>query len=159
MNKQNEFKAGDLVYFPQVSNKIFKLEDPGISEYYPLIIANDPYPMCFTSEGKMSFEHERQTIFHATEENCELLSSLYGVEFEKPKPRPTPRQVIEDRLARASFAPCLVGDRYDWDAMALIVCVKDDKDGNVQYIDGVGNVWHDAQLIDDNENEIWEIEE
>ncbi|OAV00251.1 MULTISPECIES: hypothetical protein [Moraxella] len=43
--------------------------------------------------------------------------------------------------------------------MALIVCIKDDKDGNVQYIDGVGNVWHGAQLIDDNENEITEIEE
>ncbi|OAU97548.1 hypothetical protein AO384_0584 [Moraxella catarrhalis] len=98
-------------------------------------------------------------LFHATDENCELLSKLYGEEFEKPKPAPTPRQVIENKLQTAKFATCLVGDRYHWDAMALIVCVKDDKDGNVQYIDGVGNVWHGAQLIDDNENEITEIEE
>ena len=155
---QTTFKAGDKVYYPEISNKIFTLQKASADERYPVRIS-DGFHESFTSDGKFNYIHERQVIFHATDENHALLEQLFSTEFEKPKPRPTPRQVIEHRLARASFAPCLVGDRYHWDAMALIVCVKDDKDGNVQYIDGVGNVWHDAQLIDDNENEITEIEE
>lgn len=158
MIKQTTFKAGDKVYYPNRGTEIYKLEESNSLDF-PLEIKNSSAWTIFRSNGRANSASNMVQLFHATEDNCYLLSKLYGIEFEKPKPTPTPRQVIEHRLARASFAPCLVGDGYGWDAMALIVRVKDGNDGAIEYIDGVGNKWYDAQLIDDSGCEIWEIEE
>ena len=154
----NKFKAGDKVYHPLVSQDIRILTKlPGQSENLLVAKEDEDNIYIFDEYGCEYRElHRYKSIFHATEENYELLSKLYGIEFEKPKPKPTPRQVIENKLQTAKFVTCLVGDRYDWDGMALIVSVKDGNDGAIEYIDGMGNAWYDAQLIDDSGCEIWE---
>lgn len=73
-----EFKAGDKVYCPYFSTKIFTLEAQKDNDEY-LTNSFD----IFTKIGTRCIGDPFQSIFHATPENQALLSKLYGMEFEK----------------------------------------------------------------------------
>lgn len=101
----SEFKVGDLVYFPKMTQKICVLSD-GIPKYLtdrPLCIdgltENGNKRATFYCDGKQSKKHNGQSIFHATQENHELLSKLYpNVEFEQPPKRKEPKEIIRAML-------------------------------------------------------------
>ena len=97
MSKQ--FKAGDLVYRPILSTKIYKL---GATNSDSLTIMSDGGKGCFYPDGNYFTWHANPSIFHATSENHALLEQLYGVEFEKPKP--TALEIIRALFRR--------GDKY-----------------------------------------------
>ena len=83
----NEFKIGDLVYYPHDSQAIYKLEgNPDIdSEFFPLVIKRPMLTtLCFTVDGKGRVRSNIPIIFHATLENKKILDRLYGIEFEDP---------------------------------------------------------------------------
>ena len=97
MNKQNEFKAGDKVYYPLKSNKIYKLEAHKDAHYLLRVVDKDGSVASFFTCGKFHYYDSIPSIFHATEKNQAALEQLYGIEFEKPTPTPTPRQVLADQ--------------------------------------------------------------
>lgn len=85
----NEFKAGDLVYYPSYSKKIYKLkENPDKGWDYPLVIKEQgsasPMQSFTVVGGDRYLFNNVPVIFHATIENKELLDRLYGIEFEEP---------------------------------------------------------------------------
>ena len=82
----NEFKVGDLVYWPSYSQAIYKLEgnnDWG-SEFPLAIKQQGRTTMSFTISGRSGLLNKIPSIFHATLENKKILDRLYGVEFEEP---------------------------------------------------------------------------
>ena len=83
----NEFKVGDLVYYPSYSQAIYKLEgNPDMdSEFFPLAIKQQGHTtLLFTIAGKSGLLNKIPSIFHATLENKKILDRLYGIEFEEP---------------------------------------------------------------------------
>lgn len=78
-----EYKAGDKVYAPPIGTDIYTLEN-GDSDSYAVKI---PHVESFTLDGKLMRVHKLPTLFPVTEENHQLLSKLYGVEFKKPSLR------------------------------------------------------------------------
>ena len=82
----NEFKAGDLVYFPNYSQAVYKLEgnNYGGSEFPLAIKQQGRTTMVFTTSGKRGLLNKIPSIFHATLENKKILDRLYGIEFEEP---------------------------------------------------------------------------
>lgn len=76
-----EFKAGDKVYFPSKFGSIILTLNRSNSNSFPLGL--DVYPYTFSKDGKYYDADTMPSIFHATEENRQLLSKLYGIEFEK----------------------------------------------------------------------------
>lgn len=98
-----EFKAGDKVYYPNCGTEIYELQQ-GSSSDFPLEI-KDIWQI-FRRNGSTRMSDMTQ-FFHATEENCELLSKLYGVEFEKPELKPTPSAVVKKMLnAGCAYVIC-----------------------------------------------------
>ena len=95
MSKQ--FKAGDLVYRPILSTKIYKL---GATNSDSLTIMSDGGKGCFYPDGNYFTWHANPSIFHATSENHALLEQLYGVEFEKPPVKLTSHEIIAAMLER-----------------------------------------------------------
>lgn len=86
----NEFKAGDLVYYPSYSSKIYKLkENQHKYSKFPLVIKEQVGVGAiqrFTVAGDEDFHTgvPMPSIFHATLETKKLLDQLYGIEFEEP---------------------------------------------------------------------------
>lgn len=87
----NEFKAGDLVYYPSYSQAIYKLkENPNKDSDYPLVINEQGCAspiQSFAVTGEKDFNIVNigpPSIFHATLETKKLLDQLYGIEFEEP---------------------------------------------------------------------------
>lgn len=85
----NEFKAGDLVYYPSYSPKIYKLEENQNNGWdYPLVIKEQgsasPMQSFTVVGGDRYLFNNVPSIFHATFETKRLLDSLYGIEFEEP---------------------------------------------------------------------------
>ena len=107
MKKQNEFKAGDLVYYPSRGTEIYELQESNHLDF-PLEIKHGQIWVFFRSNGRVNSMNYMTQLVHATEENCELLSKLYGVEFEKP--RPTPKQVIKHLLKTHKYVACYTSD-------------------------------------------------
>ena len=84
----NMFKAGDKVYFPMQTTKVCTLVEID-SINYPLEITlntREGLETCTTS-GEMFESDSIPCIFHATQENKDLLEKLYGVEFENHPPK------------------------------------------------------------------------
>lgn len=104
-----EFKAGDLVYFPAYNSSIHTLF-AGDCNRYPVEIAEVNN---FTKDGMLVKDHEHPSIFHATEENCELLSKLYGVKFEKPKKVLKGSDLTRKLLAEGKWVLCRLSDVSD----------------------------------------------
>lgn len=107
MIKQTTFKAGDLVYYPNRGTKIYELQESNSLDFL-LEIKNSSTWTLFRSNGKANSLKDITQIFHATEDNCYLLSKLYGIEFEKP--RPTPKQVIKHLLRTHEYVACYTSD-------------------------------------------------
>lgn len=101
---QTTFKAGDLVYYPSRGNEIYKLQESNILGL-PLEIKQGATCTIFRSNGNTCMSDMTQ-IFHATEENCYLLSKLYGIGFEKPRTR----QVVEHLLKTHKYVACYTSD-------------------------------------------------
>lgn len=97
--KQQIFNVGDKVYFPTKSTKIYTLKK-GMIYKYPFELENTN--VSFTYEGKLFCLDEFPSIFHATSENCKKLSSLYGIQFEKPK------LFLDIHLEKGSKVLCLI---------------------------------------------------
>lgn len=104
------FKVGDLVYFPTLSTKVYTLSGTSCGCY--IVRVDDDGT--FTKDGKLYDDDNIQRIFHATEENRELLSKLYGVEFEAPPKKLTGSDLTRKLLADgAKYVLCYVGDHGD----------------------------------------------
>lgn len=81
--QKETFAVGDKVYYPLNGAKIYTLIDSGISDgNFPLEISG---VTTFTTDGKLLLTDRVPALFKATEENHELLTKLYGLNFEKPK--------------------------------------------------------------------------
>lgn len=107
----NKFKAGDLVYFPTETTKILRLRGVLDDDTLDLEIDIRGGVAFLSYSGKMASLDLNPVIFHATPENHELLYKLYGVEFEAPPKRKTPKEVIQAMLDDGWRAvPCLVND-------------------------------------------------
>lgn len=153
---QTTFKAGDLVYYPSRGIEIYKLQESNILGF-PLEIKQGTICTIFRSNGNACMSDMTQ-IFHATEENRELLSRLYGMEFESTKP--TPYKIIKHLLTKQKLVVCAVSDENEESARESkiydIVCFA--KDG--EFIDTAGYSWKYAIPIDlVTGKEITEIEE
>ncbi|AKI28066.1 hypothetical protein [Moraxella phage Mcat24] len=105
MIKQTTFKAGDLVYYPNRGTKIYELQESNSLDFL-LEIKNSSTWTLFRSNGKANSLKDITQIFHATEDNCYLLSKLYGIEFEKPRTR----QVVEHLLRTHEYVACYTSD-------------------------------------------------
>lgn len=94
---KQEFKVGDKVYYPSKSTKVHALHERD-EEGYALFFNHNNHVCSFKSNGIEWSDEIMPTIFHATPENHELLCKLYGVEFEAPPKRKTPKEVIQAML-------------------------------------------------------------
>lgn len=97
------FKAGDKVYCPSISSKIFKLY-PTTSNSYPVKLKGTDHT--FTSLGKGFLGTRIQSIYLATEENKAALELLHGIAFES-----IPKTVTLTFEMPLPFTP-EVGDEY-----------------------------------------------
>lgn len=99
------FKVGDKVYFPLKGNKIYTLKQSK-NKTYPLMIEFvDDDSTTFTRNGIYYTDHENPSIFHATKRNKELLSKLFGTEFEEPA------SFLDYHLSLGSKVLCLVAKK------------------------------------------------
>lgn len=141
-----KFKAGDKVYFPALGGNIVELrENESGFAAYALIAERCGRYRSVNTLGREWSADAVPSIFHATPENHELLERLYGIDFEKPPAKPTPKEIIEAMLKRGDeLVPCMVADyESDW-SFALVKRVGEQGG----YIDGVGNHWDCAKPID-----------
>lgn len=85
-----DFKVGDLVYYPRVSNNILTLSEHGgesLNRPYPIKV-NLPYDQyvhthSFTPDGRISLADTNVAIFPATDEWYKRLVNVYP-NLEKP---------------------------------------------------------------------------
>jgi hypothetical protein len=96
--KQNEFKAGDLVYWPSRGTSVFSTVGYNLQSYPLSIVDHDTR---FTVDGRFNKTDTLPELFHATPENKTLLDALYGVEFESP-----PVKLSGSDLTRKMFTEC-----------------------------------------------------
>lgn len=144
----SKFKAGDLVYYPQMGCGIFTLQAVRKSIMYPIKICRDDFAEFLTEDGKLYDHDQAAMIFHATPENHELLEKLYGVEFEKPPVKLTSREIIQAMFKRGDRSvTCWVSDtnenpdsHHTW---AFIRSVSDKL-----FIDKDGSAWRFATPFD-----------
>lgn len=107
------FNAGQSVYYPQATNKVLVLKSTEKSNSTrPLKVELGVYsnlPLTFFSDGRHSEQSVSPVIFHATQENYELLSKLYpNVSFEPPPKRKEPREIIKAMLKSGwECVPCI----------------------------------------------------
>lgn len=126
-----EFKVDDLVYYPAMSNKLLKVT-PRLDSYFPLFIVYEAGRDSFTRNGCLYKDGIAPSIFHATQENYELLCKLYpNVEFEPPPKRKEPKEIIKAMLESGWVGvACYVNDidkrPSKYNKKDLIVLVKDD---------------------------------
>ena len=99
------FKAGDKVYYPKVSNKILTVQEHG-HRTYNLSVARRLDCFYFTTDGKDNVVDSNPSFFPATQEWYEKLVQIYP-ELEPPPKRKEPREVIEMMLkAGYDGVPC-----------------------------------------------------
>ena len=81
--KEVNFKAGDKVYFPRVSNKVLTLISRHHYDLYPLAIEREYGYISLTTNGYHAKDDAFPSIYHATPENKAKLEAFYGIELEK----------------------------------------------------------------------------
>lgn len=93
----SKFKAGDLVYCPQMGYGIFTLhENRRKNTRLPFIIYyNNKFPEFITADGKFLAYHKAAIIFHATPENQKKLEHLHGIKLEDAPTKPTGEAITE----------------------------------------------------------------
>lgn len=136
------FKAGDKVYFPSQDNKIYTL-DCRESVDYPLFI--DELTISVTIDGKYSTGDQNSSIFHATDENYQLLSKLYNTEFEKPKKVLKGSDLARHLLSEGKWLICYLDDKSDKCAIKdLSIGLIIEIDDNDNFIEYDGTTWNYA---------------
>lgn len=96
-----EFKVGDLVYYPNISNKIGKIVGTSVIANDPccLKVDIDETAIFVTKDGKFVVNAPIPVIYHATQKNYEWLSATFpNVTFEPPQKRKEPKEVIKAML-------------------------------------------------------------
>lgn len=157
MIKQTTFKAGDLVYYPSCGTEIYKLQESNHLNF-PLEIKHGQIWVLFRSDGKANSLSDMIQLFHATEENCYLLSKLYGIGFEKPRTR----QVVEHLLKTHKYVACYTSDFDETpspDSVKNFITHIHDS-ATLPFVDDECNMWRYAVPFDIKTGEvITEIEE
>lgn len=157
MIKQTTFKAGDLVYYPSRGTEIYKLQESNRLDF-PLEIKQGTTWTIFRSDGKANSLSDMIQLFHATEENCYLLSKLYGIGFEKPRTR----QVVEHLLKTHKYVACYTSDFDETpspDSVKNFITHIHDS-ATLPFVDDECNMWRYAVPFDIKTGEvITEIEE
>lgn len=157
MIKQTTFKAGDLVYYPNRGTKIYELQESNSLDFL-LEIKNSSTWTLFRSNGKANSLKDITQIFHATEDNCYLLSKLYGIEFEKPRTR----QVVEHLLKTHKYVACYTSDSNETPSPDSVKnFITHIRDGvALPFVDDECNMWRYAVPFDIKTGKvITEIEE
>ena len=111
-----KFKNADKVYYPTMTSRICTLVYSDEYEHLQLeIMQNNESLNVVNAEGKAYRCHNTPSIFHATQENYELLSKLYpAVEFEPPPKRKEPKEVIKAMLDSGwCGVPCWVSNEAE----------------------------------------------
>lgn len=151
------FKAGDLVYYPSRGTEIYKLQESNRLDF-PLEIKQGTTWTIFRSDGKANSLSDMIQLFHATEENCYLLSKLYGIGFEKPRTR----QVVEHLLKTHKYVACYTSDFDETpspDSVKNFITHIHDS-ATLPFVDDECNMWRYAVPFDIKTGEvITEIEE
>ena len=98
---KHTFKAGDKVYFPNWSNRIFVLKNHQ-SSIFPLMATDNEIARTLTPEGKEQHDDYLPVIFHAIKENHKKLSELYNIQFEQPT------TFLDTHLEKGSKVLCLM---------------------------------------------------
>ncbi|OAV36049.1 hypothetical protein AO364_1217 [Moraxella catarrhalis] len=154
---QTTFKAGDLVYYPSRGIEIYKLQESNRLDF-PLEIKQGTTWTIFRSDGKANSLSDMIQLFHATEENCYLLSKLYGIGFEKPRTR----QVVEHLLKTHKYVACYTSDFDETpspDSVKNFITHIHDS-ATLPFVDDECNMWRYAVPFDIKTGEvITEIEE
>lgn len=154
---QTTFKAGDLVYYPSRGIEIYKLQESNRLDF-PLKIKQGTTWTIFRSDGKANSLSDMIQLFHATEENCYLLSKLYGIGFEKPRTR----QVVEHLLKTHKYVACYTSDFDETpspDSVKNFITHIHDS-ATLPFVDDECNMWRYAVPFDIKTGEvITEIEE
>ena len=132
------FKVGDKVYCPMISNKIFTLTKSP-NRLYPLCISFPEYGGIFDEYGKYNISDLNNTLFHVTKENQELLSKLYGIQFEEPK------SFLDRHLSLGSKVLCLICRNEKYKLPSKIW----ELDSNIQFIDVIVEHTSDNEFIND----------
>lgn len=145
-----KFKVGDLVYCPNLTAGIVTLRHTLAYQesrkkldsipfyvfefsYLPFGCANGGF-LYYVNENGCHDTHQKPIIFHATQENYELLSQLYpNVTFEPPTNQKEPREIIKALLDDGnSGVLCWVSNYYHEpsynNSKAQIVTVVNDDD-------------------------------
>lgn len=157
MIKQTTFKAGDLFYYPNRGTKIYELQESNSLDFL-LEIKNSSTWTLFRSNGKANSLKDITQIFHATEDNCYLLSKLYGIEFEKPRTR----QVVEHLLKTHKYVACYTSDSNETPSPDSVKnFITHIRDGvALPFVDDECNMWRYAVPFDIKTGKvITEIEE
>lgn len=109
-----KFNVGEAVYYPRATNKVLRLKDTNKSLttrdlQVELGNISGGIPATFYKNGVHLNHGKAQEIFHATQENYELLSKLYpNVSFEPPPKRKEPREIIKAMLKSGwECVPCI----------------------------------------------------
>lgn len=76
-----KFKAGDQVYCPRLSTSYFTLSKPYDNELLILYFDDDEYG--FTEDGKYSSIDIIPSIYHANDNNKDILEKLYNLTFQQ----------------------------------------------------------------------------
>lgn len=134
-----KFNVGEAVYYPRATNKVLRLKDTNKSlttRDLQVELGNigGGIPATFYKNGVHLNHGKAQEIFHATQENYELLSQLYpNVTFEPPTNQKEPREIIKALLDDGnSGVLCWVSNYYHEpsynNSKAQIVTVVNDDD-------------------------------
>ncbi len=119
-----EFKAGDKVYYPTKSTKIYTLLKRDVGDGYGLQIKDIGVTEIFDEEGDGILETRLPALIHATQRNYELLSELYPEYiFEKPTLRGT--ELAKKLCERGEKFWAVVGFKpeYDPNNLVAIYCI------------------------------------
>ncbi len=143
-----KFKVGDKVYCPAFfGGAVNVLLEPNDTNYALSILNGSTRD--FTREGKYDHLSKASSIFHATQENYELLSKLYPqIAFEEPVKQPTSREIIQAYIDKQGYCPCWCehSNEFKLDENSRVgIIVRYDKD---YYITCNGSYWNYAVPFD-----------
>lgn len=159
----NKFKVGDKVYFPFRDTKVHTLQryiPVGASFHKLQIVYENGVTENFIPDGRRYDAYPATALVHATPENHAMLEALYGIEFEVPPPKSTPKQIIKAMLARGDkYVLCLVADNLQQiaEGNGVPTAVTAVEEGSVFCFHTESYCWKYAIPIDQQGNEIQEL--
>lgn len=106
------FKEGDKVYYPDISNEILILEKTTNPSHPFKVTLEHGVTRSFTTDGRRLYFNEKPSIFPATQEWYDKLVHVYP-DLEKPPKRKEPIDIILAMINDWHYIPCRVGDHKD----------------------------------------------